>query len=130
METRTEKAFCPACRHPVHLSWTEEPTHEGHANLHDGELVCLECGPDCPRGTCPLSGVSHPVMALRLAQSGLAEQMLTTRMSCRGCGQSTEMQMVDRTTLRCPICGSINRWIMVELMGVGWVAIGRLETPD
>jgi hypothetical protein len=127
METRKERAYCPACCTSVELAWTPEPLHEGHANLHDGEMVCLSCGPPCPRGTCPLSGQAHPVMALRLASSGMVDQPLTARMQCAGCAQVTEMQLVDRTTLLCPLCGTVNRWIMLELAGRGWVAIGRLE---
>ena len=130
MQTTTEQAYCPACQKQVELVVTPEPSHEGHANLHDGELVCLECGERCPRGTCPLSGQTHPVMAMRLAASGLGHEVLTARMLCKGCGQLTELRMVDRTTLLCPLCGTVNRWIMMELTGMGWVAVGHLEVPD
>lgn len=130
MSEPTELAHCPARCGEVRLTWTPAPSHDGHANLHDGELVCLDCGEACPRGTCPLTGHTHPVMALRLALSGQGEKVFTARMACGGCGGVTEMQMVDRTTLLCPLCGTINRWIMMERMGAGWVAIGRLEVPD
>ena len=127
-----ELAFCPACERQVHLAWTDAPLHEGHATLPDGpELVCLDRSEKCCGGTCPLSGMSGSVMALRLAKSGLAEgPHHTTRMRCDGCGQVAEMEVVDRTTLLCPLCGSVNRWILLELVDRGWVAIGRPGVVD
>jgi hypothetical protein len=75
--------------------------------------------------------MSGSVMALRLAKSGLAEgPHRTTRMRCDGCGQVAEMGVVDRTTLLCPLCGTVNRWILLELADRGWVAIGRPGVVD
>lgn len=127
----TETAFCPTCRHPVRIAWTPAPTHEGHATLPDApELVCLDMGDGCPPGSrCPLTGVTRPVMALRLAKSGMAEPA-TTRMKCEGCGRVAEMAVVDRTSLLCPLCGTVNRWILLELADRGWVAIGRPDAAE
>lgn len=120
-----ELAFCATCRRDVHLAWTPGPTHEGHANIPDGpELICLDVMEGCTGGTCPLTDLSRPVMALRLARSGMAHPP-TTRMTCGACGQAAEMEVVDRSTLLCPLCGAVNRWILLELAQRGWVAIGR-----
>ncbi|HEX8903491.1 MAG TPA: hypothetical protein VF771_01475 [Longimicrobiaceae bacterium] len=126
----TELAFCPTCRHDVHLAWTAAPTHEGHANIPDApELICLDVAEGCSGGTCPLTDLARPVMALRLARSGLGHAP-TTRMRCGGCGQDVEMEVVDRSTLLCPVCGVVNRWILLELANRGWVAIGRPEAHE
>ena len=126
----TELAFCPACGHDVRLAWTPAPTHEGHANIPDApELVCLDVADGCACGTCPLTEMARPVMALRLARSGMAHPP-TTRMKCGGCGQVAEMEVVDRSTLLCPVCGAVNRWILLELAGRGWVAIGRPDAAE
>lgn len=130
----TELAWCPACSARVRIAWTPAPTHEGQANLPDApEMVCLELADDgCAPGTvCPLSSLPRGVMALRLAKSGMREHVPpTARMKCDGCGQVAEMEVVDRTTLLCPVCGTVNRWILLELADRGWVAIGRMEAAD
>ena len=126
----TELAYCPTCRHQVRLAWTPAPTHEGHANIPDApELVCLDVVEGCSGGTCPLSAMARPVMALRLVRSGLAQPPVT-RMKCGGCGQEAEMEVMDRSSLVCPLCGTVNRWILLELVNRGWVAIGRPDTAD
>lgn len=126
---QTELAYCPTCDAQVRIALTPAPSHDGHANLPDApELVCLELSGCCTGRTCALSNLPRPVMALRLARSHLPEEArVTSRMRCGGCGQVTEMEMVDRTALLCPLCGSVNRWILPELMERGWVAV---ERPD
>ena len=128
----TELAWCPACSTRVRIAWTPEPTHEGQANLPDGdEMVCLELSEDgCGPGTvCPLSSMPRSVMALRLAKSGLRESPApTTTLCCDGCGQVAEMEVVDRTSLLCPLCGTVNRWILLELADNGRIAIGRVHS--
>jgi hypothetical protein len=126
----TELAFCPTCRHEVRVALTPAPTHEGHANIPDApELVCLDLVEGCSGGTCPLTDMSRSVMALRLVRSGLAHPPVS-RMKCGGCGQEAEMEVMDSSSLVCPLCGSVNRWIMLELCNRGWIAIGRPGAAD
>ena len=126
---KTELAYCPARDAQVKIAWTPMPTHEGHANLPDApELVCLELGEACRGGTCALSNMPRLVMALRLAHSHLPEEAAATaRARCSGCGQETGMEVVDRATLLCPLCGTTNRWILPELMERGRVAVERSD---
>lgn len=128
----TELAHCPACDTHVRVGLTPAPLHEGHATLPDApELVCLHVSERCGGGRCPLTNLPTHVMALRLARSHLPDEAgATTRMRCDGCGGVEEMRVVDRGRLLCPLCGTVNRWILLELMGRGWVAIGRAEGPD
>jgi hypothetical protein len=68
-------------------------------------------------------------MAMRLVRSGLAQPPVT-RMKCGGYGREAEMEVMDRSTLVCPLCGTVNRWILVELCNRGWIAIGRPDAAD
>jgi len=126
----TTLAFCPTCRYEVRLALTPAPTHEGHANIPDApELVCLDVIEGCSRGTCPLGAMARPVMTLRLARSGLVQPPVS-RMRCGGCGEVAELEVMDRSSLVCPLCGTINRWILVEIHNRGWIAIGRPGAAD
>ena len=40
-------AYCSACDKDVQIVVTDEPSQDGHANLHDSEIVCLEIGEAC-----------------------------------------------------------------------------------
>jgi hypothetical protein len=124
----TQVVFCDSCGREVRIVETPGPTHEGHAPLHDAETVCLDAG-ECPRGgSCSVTGASGRVMTLRLAHSGERRDTVpTARARCDGCGQVSRMDVVDRATLLCPLCGTTNDWILMEQMEHGWVAIGR---PD
>lgn len=121
---QTDLAYCPACDSQVRVALTPAPTHEGQANLPDApELLCLDVERRCLAGTCPLSNLPRHVMAVRLARSHLPGEGPTTtsRMRCEGCGQVAEMEVVDRTTLLCTVCGSLNRGLLLEMMERGWV---------
>ena len=93
-------------------------------------VVCLDCGDACPASLCPVAGIPVPEMALRLARSGLADPPLPTlRMRCDACGETADLAVVDRTTLLCPLCDGLSRWIVLRLVS-RWIAIGRLEPRD
>jgi hypothetical protein len=116
METRN--AHCPRCGCQVRLTLTPGPEHLGHATLPDGPaLVCLDVC-DCEDGRCPLTGERSAVMVARLARSGLApERFRHVRMACEGCGTETEMEVLAGSRVRCTVCGTINPWVMDELLG-------------
>ena len=40
-------AYCSACDKDVQIVVTDQPSQDGHANLHDSEIVCLEIGEAC-----------------------------------------------------------------------------------
>ena len=124
----TKMVLCASCGREVRIGQTPEPTHEGHAPLHDAETVCLDAGECCLGGSCPVTGASGRVMTLRLARSGeRPDPVPTARARCDGCGELSQMEVVDRSTLLCPLCGTTNDWILMEQMEHGWVAIGRLD---
>jgi hypothetical protein len=66
---KTLTAFCSACDRDVRLVITDEPSQDGHANLVDSEVVCLEIGASCTGSLCPIGAVSPAVMAARLARA-------------------------------------------------------------
>jgi hypothetical protein len=120
---QTDLAYCRLCDSQVRVTLTPAPTHEGQANLPDApELLCLDVQERCLGGTCPLSNLPRHVMAVRLARSHLPGEAPTTAgMRCGACGQVAEMEVVDRTTLLCTVCGSPNRGLLLEMMERGWV---------
>jgi hypothetical protein len=114
----TGSADCPRCGCRIRLTWTGGPEHLGHATLPDGpELVCLDVC-DCEDGACPVTGEPAAVMVTRLARSGLApERFHHARMLCCGCDAETEVEVLAGTRARCTVCGTINPWVMDELLG-------------
>ena len=122
--------YCTAVRREVQVGISPDPTHEGQAPLHDAEVVCLEAG-DCCFGRCPVTGELSRVMALRLAKSGeRPDPVPTARLRCTGCGEEAELELVDRSTLLCPLCGTVNRWIMMQLVDQRWIPIGRPDAEE
>jgi hypothetical protein len=114
---------CSTCGRQVRLALTMGPAHLGHANLPDGpELVCLDaCG--CEGGACRFAGTAPVVMTVRLARSGMNPEHFThTHFRCGGCETVTEMEVLDGSLARCTVCGTINRWILDDLVEHGAVA--------
>lgn len=118
-------AYCSTCGREVRVALTAGPLHEGHANIPDGpELVCLDLEERCCGGECALSHEPSQVMAVRLARSGLREEPWpTTHLLCEGCDAVQEMEVLDDSTARCTVCGTLNAWIMAELMDHGWAEV-------
>jgi hypothetical protein len=120
METRN--AHCPRCGCQVRLTLTPGPEHLGHATLPDGPaLVCLDVC-DCEDGRCPLTGERSAVMVARLARSGLAPDRFS-----HTCASACERMRARRrrwrcwagSRARCTVCGTINRWIVDDLVDHG-----------
>lgn len=123
----TQMVFCVACGREVRLGDTPDPAHEGRAPLRDGQTVCLDAA-GCGGGRCPVTGASGRVMALRLARSGeRPDPVPTARARCEACGETSQMEVVDRYTLLCPLCGTANEWVLMEQMEHGWTPAGRAD---
>ena len=105
MQTKT--VFCSACDRDVPIVITDEPSQDGHANLHDSELVCLEIGHECTGNLCPVGATPPTVMAARLVRNGLLaamEEGIMTR--CEACGVVAAHMIIDRTYMTCTECGA------------------------
>jgi hypothetical protein len=112
---KTQLAYCSACDQQVRIMVTPAPLHEGHANLPDPEVVCLDFGEKCTGALCPMFGLPSIVMGVRLARSGLrAEPWTTVSAMCQGCGQLSDLQIIDRETAHCTVCGTTNRLIRLK----------------
>lgn len=123
MEAR--KVFCPKCNEDVTVTVTRQPLHGGHATVPDGgETVCLDFGPRCTGQFCAISALPKVVMGVRLARSGLPhDRMQSVQALCDGCGKVAQLDVVDETHARCPLCDTIQQWTMVRLDGEEWVAV-------
>ena len=100
-------AYCSACDKDVRVVVTDQPSHDGHANLHDAEVVCLEIGDACTGGLCPIGATSPTVMAARLVRNGLQTIMQPVfQASCAMCGGTTTHVIVERTHAICEDCGT------------------------
>ena len=104
---KTQTAFCSACDRDVRILITDQPSQDGHANLHDSEIVCLEIGENCTGNLCPVGATSPAVMTARLIRNGLntiMQPMVTAR--CPGCGRVTPQVLIQQAHAICSECGA------------------------
>ncbi len=121
-ETRT--TYCTHCQKEVHVTVSRGAPRNGQANLRDSDdVVCLDFGDRCDGEVCPLSRFRPVVMGVRLARSGLREEWTTVRAQCEGCGQVADLKVLDREHAFCPICGTTNNWMILELDEDGRVVV-------
>jgi hypothetical protein len=100
-------AYCAACDKDVHIVVTDDPSHDGHANLHDSEVVCLEIGESCTGGLCPIGATSPTVMAARLVRNGLQTIMQPVfQATCPSCACVSTHVIVERHHAICEACGT------------------------
>ena len=104
---QTHIAYCSACDRDVRVVVTDEPTHEGHANLPDSEVVCLEMGHHCTGNLCPIGATSPTVMAARLVRSGVRTLMMPlVTLDCATCGMPTSYVVLEPSQASCTQCGT------------------------
>lgn len=100
-------AFCSACDREVQIVITDDHSYDGHANLQDAEIVCLEIGDQCTGTLCPFGSVSSAVMAARLVRNGLQSSMETTAaLACTRCECVTRHVLIGRSWATCDECGA------------------------
>ncbi len=114
---KNELAYCSGCGQKVRLVFTDPPPHDGQANLReDAEIVCLDYKEGCTAGTCPNTGKPGIVMGVRLAKSHMNDGAFKTiQARCEGCGQVTDLEVLDGTFALCPLCNTTNRWVRLDL---------------
>jgi len=114
---KTEIAHCSGCGHKVRLAFTDPPPRDGHANLPDGaEVVCLDYQEACSGGKCPMTGKAGVVMGVRLAKSHLNDAAFeTVHAQCEGCGQVSELEVLDGSLALCTLCNTTNSWVRMKL---------------
>ena len=129
-EPETKKTYCSHCQKEVLVAITPRASRSGHAMLQDhDEVVCLDFGDKCDGEVCPLSRFRPVVMGVRLARSGLREEWTTVRAQCEGCGQLTDLKVLDRDHAFCPLCGTTNTWMVLELDDHGRVVVTGRKAP-
>jgi len=102
-----QTAYCSACDKDVRIIVTDEPSHDGQANLHDSEIVCLEIGDGCTGSLCPIGAAPPTVMAARLVRNGLQTVVQPVlQASCAECGRTTTHVIVERSHAICENCGT------------------------
>ena len=120
-------AYCSARDQTVRVATTEDPTHEGQANLHDLEVICLDYGEGCTGDFCPAFGLPRVLMGVRLAKSEEGNESLPNIVAkCQGCDELTTLKVVDATIAVCTSCGTTNRWYRIETEDGDYVAVGTL----
>lgn len=125
-KVETKKTYCTHCQKEVTVAITPAPPRSGQANLPDHEeLVCLDFGGKCDGDVCPLSHYRPVVMGVRLAKSGLRdpEEWTTVRAQCEGCGQVSDMEVLDDGHAYCTLCGTTNDWMVLGLAEDGHVVV-------
>jgi formate dehydrogenase maturation protein FdhE len=67
-------------------------------------------------------------MGVRLARSGLKDDWKTVRAQCEGCGQVTDLKLLDQGHAFCDLCGTTNTWMVLEFDDQGKVVVaGRKD---
>ena len=121
-----KKTYCTHCQKEVDVTLSQSAPRSGQANLQESdEVVCLDFGDRCDGEICPLSNLSPVVMGVRLARSGLREEWTTVRAQCEGCGLVSDLKVLDKDHAFCPLCGTTNTWMVLELDGDGKVAVAK-----
>lgn len=106
----THKVFCSACDRDVSVTITEGPSQDGHANLYDAEVVCLEIGARCTGSLCPVGATAPTVMAARLFHHGLqTSNGLLVPLDCDRCQRETTHTLIDRRFATCSECGATSQ---------------------
>lgn len=128
-KTETRKTYCSHCQKEVVVTLTPAAERDGQASLpeHD-QLVCLDFGDKCDGEVCPLSRYRPVVMGVRLARSGLRENWRTVLAQCEGCGQVSDLIIVDGEHAFCTICGTTNTWMVLEFEEDGRVVVTGRRT--
>jgi ribosomal protein S27AE len=102
--------YCRNCSRPVRVVITEGVHHDGQAEVHDEEVVCLDLGADCT-GTCPLGAVEPDAMVGRIIRNGLPlDGLRTVAAMCPACGAQAEMALYGGGRAACTVCGVSARW--------------------
>ncbi len=69
-------------------------------------------------------------MGVRLARSGLKPGPWTTVTApCQGCGELSELQVLDESYAYCPLCGTTNRWIRLRVEDGEYFVPTRRDDP-
>ena len=104
---KSQIAYCSACDKDVRIVLTDQPSHDGQANVHDSEVVCLEIGDACTGSLCPIGATSPTVMVARLVRNGLQTIMQPVfQAACSGCDRVTSHVIVETTHAICEDCGT------------------------
>jgi hypothetical protein len=103
---KSESAYCSACDKDVRIVITDEPSHDGHANLHDAEVVCLEIGESCTGSLCPIGAAPPAVMAARLVRNDMKTIVQpVVWATCAACERVTPHFAVGKHDATCAECG-------------------------
>jgi hypothetical protein len=114
---KTETAHCSGCGHKVRLVFTDPPPHTGHANLREeAEIVCLDYKEECAGGQCSMTGKAGIIMGVRLARSHLRDEVFThIHARCEGCGEISDLEVIDERYAMCTLCNTTNTWMTMRL---------------
>ncbi len=114
---KQELAYCSGCDHKIRLVFTDPPPHTGQAPPRDGaEIVCLDYKEACAAGQCPATGKPGIVMGVRLAKSHMNDESFATiHARCDGCGEVSDLEVLDDTFALCTLCNTTNRWVKLQL---------------
>jgi hypothetical protein len=103
-----QTAYCSACDKDVQIVITDEPSQDGHANVHDSEIVCLEIGETCSGALCPIGATAPSVMAARLVRNGLQTIVQpVVNAHCTNCERATPHLLIEKGRARCAECEGV-----------------------
>lgn len=105
--------FCSACDRQVRVLLTPHPVYDGHAPIHEEELVCLEIGNKCTGNMCPLGAAGPSEMVRRIIRNGVPlETLNTVTTRCPHCEERREVILYGNGRATCTGCQGESRWVV------------------
>jgi hypothetical protein len=112
------KVDCPVCNRRVRVLATRAPSvADGHANIPDGQDICLDFGSLCEVGAappgetarCPVFGAPILAMGAARARAGLTpEPKVEIAIQCPACGREQPHELVGMKHVLCSVCGTLS----------------------
>ena len=102
----TEDRFCTQAGKSVRLTHSSGSSDD--VAPHDA--VCLDMNRRCVTDKCPVTHAPTPLMALRLARSGLPSDIRRAMALCPECDRETVHEVVGWAQAVCTNCHAVRRW--------------------
>jgi len=111
---KKDTAFCSQAGKIVRMIPAQDAEElDGHAPSMAG-AICLDMNHRCVAANCAVTQAPTPLMALRLARSGVAGPMHHATARCPDCERETVHKVVAAVQAICAECGGARPWAQIN----------------